>query len=45
MGELGYLEIVCALTRILAFGAGILIGLAFVSILWLSFSEWRHKKA
>jgi hypothetical protein len=45
MGELGYLDIVCALIRMLAIGAGILFGLAFVSILWLSFSEWRHKKA
>jgi len=45
MGELGPLEIVCALARMLAIGAGILFGLVFIPILWLSLSELRHKKA
>ncbi|HUU38041.1 MAG TPA: hypothetical protein VMW46_07555 [Candidatus Desulfaltia sp.] len=44
MAELGPLEIICALARMLAIGAGILFGLALFSILWLYLSELRHKK-
>ncbi len=45
MGELGPLEIVCALTRMLAIGGGILFGFGCASILGLCLSEWRHNKA
>jgi len=44
MGELGALEIVRSLTRMLAIVAGISSGLAFVSVLWLCLSEPPHKK-
>jgi hypothetical protein len=45
MGEWGLLEIVCALAKMLAIGAGILFGLALFSILWLCLTGWRHNKA
>jgi hypothetical protein len=45
MSELGYLDLVYAVIRMLAIAAGIIFGLAFFSILWLSLSERRHKKA
>jgi hypothetical protein len=44
MAELGPLEIIYALARMLAIAAGVLFGLAFISILWLYLSELRHKK-
>jgi hypothetical protein len=45
MGEPGLLEIFYALAKTLAIGGGILFGFVCVSILWLCFSGWRHKKA
>ncbi len=44
MGELGALEIILSLARMLAVAAGVSSGLAFVSVVWLCLADWRHNK-
>ncbi len=44
MGESGLIEILSALARMLAIGAGLLSAVVFCAVLWLNISELRHKK-
>jgi hypothetical protein len=44
MAESGLFEIVFALARMLAIGAGILSFIVFVSVAWLYLSELRQKE-
>ncbi len=44
MGELGALEILRSLARMLAIMAGFSSGLAIISVLWLCLSEPHRKK-